>query len=63
MKKLILLVFMLQGCALYWSDNCLIITCMKDYDLKELTSTSQKLKAKATAEYPPTIEIETKGKE
>jgi hypothetical protein len=48
-----------SGCAVYWDDEIFIGTCMKDYDLKNLTSTSNKVKAKATVEMPPTIEVES----
>lgn len=44
------------GCALVWTDNMLLITFMKDYNLEKGTSTSNKLKA----EYKPLIELETK---
>jgi hypothetical protein len=50
-----LLALLMQGCALYWSDDALLITCFKDYDLKKLTSTSNKVKG----EYRPFIEVET----
>ena len=61
-KRLIVLIILfialapLSGCALYWSDDALIITCFKDYDLIKKTSTSNKVKG----EYKPFIEVETR---
>ena len=61
MKHLALLVMLaVSGCALYWDDERLIYTFAKDYDLKALTSTSNKFKGKATLGMPPNIEVETK---
>ncbi len=65
-KRLILLLFLfialtgLSGCALYWSDDGLLITFMKDYDLIKKTSTSHKLDGKLTVKPLPEIEIKTK---
>ncbi len=61
MKRILILsLCFLSGCALYWSDDCLIITCGKDYDMKALTSTSHTIKAKIKAVPVPELTVETK---
>jgi len=60
MKYLILLLIILfGGCAVYWTDDVFIATCMKDYDLKELTSKSHSISASATTLPVPSLGIET----
>ena len=57
MKKVIIILFLLftSGCAFVWTDDIVLITLFKDYDLVKGTSTSNKLKA----EYKPFVEMET----
>ena len=63
---LIFVIFNIVGCAQYeWvnpdGSRGKINTLMKDYDLKELTSTSQTLSADISVKPVPHIEVETKG--
>ena len=54
---LIVILFM-GGCFVYWTDDALILTCLKDYDLKEKTSTVHPLKVELSAKPIPRMEIE-----
>ena len=49
------------GCFYYHDEDRTIMTCMKDYKLGELTSTSHRIKAEATVKPIPKVSIESEG--
>lgn len=55
----LLLALFLTGCACVWTNDVFILTFMKNYNLRDMTSTSQTIKVKAIIKPVPEIEIET----